>query len=223
MLRFVITGTSQGIGLEFTKQILAAGHQVMAIARPSAHLKDLHALKEIHPGNLTVMEIDLIQEQSIELIGSRVKEWGTIDVLINNAGIYGKDDSRQDFDQSFLVNSTIPFLLTQKLLPFLKKSSAPKLILISSQMGSIDDASGGSYAYRASKAALNMLGKCLSQDHQWLTTLIFHPGWVLTNMGGGAAPVTPPASVKGMLNIIYAASIKDSGKYQTYEGRKLSW
>lgn len=223
MLRFVITGTSQGIGLEFTRQVLSAGHQVMAIARPSSHLKDLHSLKEHYQTNLNIVEIDLTKDGSLELIESRVKEWGTVDVLINNAGIYGKDDSRQDFDQSFLVNSTIPFLLTMKLMPYLKKSSAPKLILISSQMGSLDDASGGSYAYRASKAALNMLGKCLFQDHHWLTTLIFHPGWVQTNMGGGAAPVMPPASVKGMLNIIYAASINESGKYQTYEGKKLNW
>lgn len=222
-MKFVITGTSQGIGLEFTKQVLKDGHHVLAIARPSSHLQELRSLIEKYPKTLSLIEIDLAEEKVISLIESRVKEAGAVDVLINNAGVYGKSDSRDDFDQSFLVNSTIPYLLTQSLLPSLKQSSAPKLVLISSQMGSIQDASGGSYSYRASKAALNMMGKCFSLDHPWLTTLIFHPGWVQTNMGGGAAPVLPHDSVKGMLKLIYAAGAKDSGKYQTFEGARLNW
>jgi NAD(P)-dependent dehydrogenase (short-subunit alcohol dehydrogenase family) len=224
MLNYLITGTSQGIGLEFTRQVLEEGHRVLAVARPSSHLKNLHDLKEKYSDRLMIAEVDLKDESAIQMVSESAQSLNQVDVLINNAGIYGKDDSYQDFTTSFNTNSIVPYFLTQSLLSLLKKSRNPKVIFISSQMGSIaDNSSGGAHSYRASKAAVNMIAKGIALDQRWLTSLVFHPGWVQTRMGGGGAPVAPADSVKGMLRIIAEASLSESGKFQSYQGRELPW
>lgn len=224
MLNYVITGTSQGIGLEFTRQVLQAGHRVLAVARPSSHLKELHELKEKYADILIIAEVDLKDERAIAKVVESASALGTVDVLINNAGIYGKNDSYQDFTDSFNTNSIVPYFLTTALFAALKKSRHPKVIFISSQMGSIaDNSSGGAHSYRASKAAVNMIAKGIAMDERWLTSLVFHPGWVQTRMGGGGAPVSPVDSVKGMLKIIAESDLSDSGKFQSYQGRALPW
>lgn len=222
MSNIVITGTSQGIGLEFTRQSLAAGHRVLAIVRHSNHMHELKTLTA-NP-KLQICETDLTQSEAIPLIQEALKQWEKVDILINNAGVYLEDKSVENFLQSFHVNSIIPYFLTKSLFPFLKKSASPRAIFISSQMGSIqDNSSGGSHAYRASKAALNMIVKGLSQEESWLTSTTFHPGWVQTNMGGENAPVQPEDSVRGLLKIIHELGPKDSGRFLTFQGKSLPW
>lgn len=118
----------------------------------------------------------------------------------------------------------MPLLITKSLLPKLKESKRPVALEITSQMGSIaDNTSGGSYSYRASKAAMNMLFKSLSVDEKWLTTLLVHPGWVQTRMGGEKAPTTPRESAKGIWNLIDKAHPSQSGSFLTFRGESLPW
>ena len=91
-------------------------------------------------------------------------------------------------------------------------------------MGSIDDnSSGGYYAYRSSKAALNMLNKSLAMDNPWLTTIVVHPGWVKTDMGGSQAPLTVEESTEGIWKLIKSKGPADSGKFFDYRGQILKW
>jgi NAD(P)-dependent dehydrogenase (short-subunit alcohol dehydrogenase family) len=125
---------------------------------------------------------------------------------------------------SFAVNSVAPFEVTQALLPLLRKSSRPRVAHITSRMGSIaDNGSGGYYAYRASKTALNMINMSLARDHAWLTTVVVHPGWVRTQMGGAEAPVEPQSSASGIWRLIEGLGRTDSGRFFDYTGNELPW
>ena len=171
----VITGTSRGIGFELTKYALSKGHHVLAIARKPEASSSLVELHKSHT-KLELMALDLLDKDAHNLIAKRVESWPQVDVIINNAGIYEKDQTIEDFEKSFLTNSIKPFFITRALLPLLKKSKHPVSLQITSMMGSIaDNTSGGSYSYRASKAALNMLFKSFSIDEKWLTSLLIHP------------------------------------------------
>ena len=105
-------------------------------------------------------------------------------------------------------------------------NSLTTVAMISSLMGSIDDCrSGRSYAYRASKTALNMLSVAMKKEslEDNISFLILHPGWVKTRMGGEHAPVELFDSVDGMLNLIKNHTLKDSGRFVQYDGVDLPW
>jgi NAD(P)-dependent dehydrogenase (short-subunit alcohol dehydrogenase family) len=217
-----ITGASKGIGLELTGKVLSAGHSVFAVARAPGPA--LTKLQKEFAGKLTVYKADLRNEKAIEKIADALENWPQLDLLINNAGIYPEAAKVEDFLECFHVNSIIPFLLSKALLPKLRKGHEPKLVQITSLMGSIaDNGSGGSYAYRASKSALNMLNKCLAVENSWLTAVVIHPGWVQTDMGGKGAPLTVEISVNGIWRVTQALKPEDSGKFLDYTGKFLPW
>jgi NAD(P)-dependent dehydrogenase (short-subunit alcohol dehydrogenase family) len=223
IMYFVITGTSRGIGLELTHHALVQGHHVLAIARKPHDSKELLDLKEMFK-ELEILAVDLLDQDAHKKIAQAVQSWPMVDVLINNAGIYTEDEKLEDFEQSFLTNSIKPLFITRALLPKLKLSKRAVSLQITSQMGSIaDNSSGGSYSYRASKAALNMLFKSLSVDEKWLTCLQVHPGWVQTRMGGASAPTSPRESVLGIWKLITEASSEQSGSFLSYKGSELPW
>jgi NAD(P)-dependent dehydrogenase (short-subunit alcohol dehydrogenase family) len=123
------------------------------------------------------------------------------------------------------VNSVAPTLLASALAPNVIAAKG-KMIAITSQMGSIaDNGSGGWLAYRASKAALNAAWKTLSVD--WASAPVaiamLHPGWVQTDMGGRAAPLSPAESVTALRHVIDGLSAKDKGLFLNHKGEKLAW
>ncbi len=219
-----ITGVSRGIGLGLTKKAIAHGHRVLGVARHPEESKELAELRHQYPENLQILKLDLRDNDAAAKIQASVAHYPHIDLLINNAGILEKGESREEFMRSFEVNSYLPFMVTQGLLPKLQRSSNPKAIHLSSMMGSIaDNSSGGYYAYRSSKAALNMINKSLSVDHPWLASIVVHPGWVQTRMGGEGAPTSVDDSTTGLWNVIEKLELKDSGRYFDYHGRELPW
>lgn len=222
-MKVLITGTSRGIGLSLTKQALTAGHEVIALARKTRE-GALASLKADFPKTLTLVEADLTSETGIKAAEAAVAAFGSLDILINNAGVMKRDLTKQSFAESFLVNATIPFLMTKAMLPFLSKAKEPKVAQISTLMGSIaDNSSGGYYEYRSSKAALNMITKSLTLDHPNVRFAIIHPGWVKTDMGGDGAPVEPDDSAQGIWKQINALTAKTSGCYVDFQGKALSW
>lgn len=221
-MKILITGTSRGIGLELTRRALLRGDHVLAVARTPESSKNLIELKSQYHDHLQLLDIDLTSDEAAQKMAEAVGD--SLDILINNAGVLLQGESVEDFMQSFRINSVAPFLITKALLSALKKSNQPKLAQITSTMGSIDDnTSGGYYAYRASKAALNMINKSITVDNPWLTTVVMHPGWVKTDMGGASAPIPPETSAKGIWDVIFNLKPAESGKFFDFRGREIAW
>jgi NAD(P)-dependent dehydrogenase (short-subunit alcohol dehydrogenase family) len=215
-MNIVITGTSRGIGLELCKQ--AKGNLILAVARQPQESAELEAV------GVQTLAVDLRDAEAPAKIAAVVKNWGSLDLLINNAGVYKGDETAEDFLTTFHVNCVAPFLVTKALLPALQRSGAPKVVNITSKMGSItDNTSGGSYSYRASKAALNMINKTLAADNPWLTAIVVHPGWVQTDMGGMGAPVQLKDSATGIWSLIQKLKRADTGRFFDYRGESIPW
>jgi len=223
-MNIVVTGGSRGIGLELVRLALAKENKVLAVARRPKDSPGLSALQGEFGNNLQVVAADFADFNAPSQVTGGLSDWGHVDVLFNNAGILRQGVTPEDFMQSFQVNSVAPFLMTKALTPWLKKSRAAKVVNITSLMGSIEDnKSGGYYAYRASKAALNMINKSLALDLDWLTSIVAHPGWVKTEMGGSAAPLSPAESALGIWNLCESVSLKQSGRFYDYRGKELPW
>lgn len=231
MPNVLITGANRGIGLEFTRQYAKAGWQVFACSRHT-DAEELNDIADQYPGKIGLHTLDVSDHRQIERLAQQLA--GTpIDVLINNAGIYpgGPKESfgTIDYDawvKAFQVNTMAPMKMTEAFIDHVAKSSQKKIVNITSKMGSIDDnTSGGYYLYRSSKTALNMVVKSLSLDlaPRGITTIVMHPGWVQTDMGGSHAPTPPERSVAGMRNVIAGLSQKDSGKFYNFNGQEILW
>lgn len=223
-MNVVITGTSRGIGLALARIALAAGHRLLAVARAPEDSPTLAALARQYPGQAAFLAADLRDERAARDIAVAVHAWDAVDVLVNNAGILRESATRADFMDSFAVNAVAPFEVTQALLPMLRRSSSPRVVHLTSRMGSVaDNTSGGYYAYRASKAALNMVNRSLARDNTWLTAILVHPGWAKTDMGGAGATVDVRDSAGGIWRLIESAQLAQSGRFFDYQGRELPW
>jgi NAD(P)-dependent dehydrogenase (short-subunit alcohol dehydrogenase family) len=224
MMNAFITGVSRGIGLGLTRKAIEQGFRVFGVARHPEDSKELTELRHQYPEKLEILKLDLRDDQASHLIQKAIRHYPHFDLLINNAGIYEKGESKEEFLRSFEVNSYLPLMITQSLLPKLKNAKAPKAIHLSSMMGSItDNNSGGSYAYRSSKSALNMINKSLSIDFPWLTTIVVHPGWVQTRMGGVGATTSVQESTNGLWKVIEKIEKSESGQFIDFQGRQLAW
>ncbi|HJO11982.1 MAG: short-chain dehydrogenase [Gammaproteobacteria bacterium] len=230
MATYLVTGTNRGIGLEFVEQLIQRGDEILATCRnidTALELKQLH----ITYADLHLLELDLSQPESLHNFANQLKG-AAIDVFINNAGVYGPKNvefgtvNRRVWAQVFQVNTIAPLLLTQALEDNFKRGNDKKLVYISSKVGSIDDnRGGGGYIYRSSKTALNQVVKSLSIDlyEDGFIATALHPGWVLTEMGGPNALISPSTSVSGMLQVIDGLTLEQSGCFINYDGTEIPW
>lgn len=230
MRTIFITGSNRGIGLGLAQSYLQAGNKVIAAARNPEGARDLWELERDYGNRLQVVTCDVSDEKSIESLKGQLNGVQAIDVLINNAGVYldgnkGLSELTSEIVQkSFQVNVTGPLLVTRVLLPLLQKAKQPVVGNVSSMMGSItDNKSGGSYAYRMSKTALNMFTKCLAQEDKRLIAVTLHPGWVQTQMGGPNALITVEESVSGLFKLLESLKPQDSGKFYDFRGQEKPW
>ena len=227
--RVVVTGAGRGLGLEFVRQYLRRGWEVHALLRKPERLREMVQKSS----QLVASECDVADAGSVvtaaEAVGTR---WDSLDLLINNAGVNGRaDDSMTQLDMAdvrevFEVNTIGPVEVSRALLPLLARNSGAKIIHVTSKMGSIDDNdSGGWWAYRISKAALNMA--CANMAHELrdagIGTMVVHPGWVRTDMGGSMAPLGVQESVSGMVEVIDGLTLQDSGCFRDYSGAPVPW
>lgn len=226
---WLVTGSSRGIGLALVKQLLTRGHTVIGACRNPDGARDLWEVQGDYSTRFKSIKIDLNEPTTIAQAAALLKGQ-TIDVLVNNAGVLlGQTGGLREFNssdvaKSFEVNSIGPMRVTAAFLANLESSHCPKVVNVTSMMGSIaDNTSGGYYAYRMSKNALNMFGKCLSLEFPKITTLSLHPGWVKTDMGGVQAPTEIYDSVEGIIDVISGATLKDSGRFVDFRGKVLPW
>ncbi|MBS0002393.1 MAG: SDR family oxidoreductase [Thioalkalivibrio sp.] len=231
MKTVVITGCSRGIGLEFVRQLIARGDRVFAGARHPEGSPELTELAQAHGDQLTVLPLDVTSPAHRVNLAATIGD-RPVDLLISNAGVYGPvpdrlgDTDEKAWLETFRVNVVAPRQIVEALLPQLRMGQRPCIALLSSKMGSIgDNGSGGVYIYRSSKAALNAVGVSLARDldNEGILTLILHPGWVLTDMGGPHAEITVTESVTGMLKTLDNASPGDNGRFIDIDGSTIPW
>lgn len=230
MATVLVIGANRGIGLEFVKQYLAKGDQVIATCRDLATAEDLTRLQNEN-SNLQILTLDVASDESLAAFPEQLGETA-VDVFINNAGVYGPRDSvfgnvdETNWLPVLRINSIAPMLLTQRIIKNLKLGQEKKLLYVTSKMGSIDDnKGGGSYVYRSSKAALNAVVKSIAVDlsSEGFSTAVLHPGWVQTDMGGPNALIDTQTSVSGMIGVIDGLSRDQSGSFFNYDGSIIPW
>lgn len=224
MKRVAITGANRGIGLEMVKQLSANGDEILACIRSPETAVSLEGLKGV-----SIAVVDVSDPASCEKAATA---FGPLDLLVCNAGQYrvrGRLDdpnyTAENWAEVLATNVSGAFFTTRAFLPFLAKPGG-KIAIISSRMGSnTDSVSGGSYIYRASKAAATNLASNLAVDlkQDGVAVGAYHPGHVGTDMGGETAPVTPSDSAAGLLNQFHALSLENTGTYAEYNGNKLSY
>ncbi len=227
MTTILVTGANRGIGLEFVRQY-ADGASIIACCRKPAEAKELNALAKSK--DVRVMELDTGDASSAARLGRALKG-EAVDILINNAGVYGPDKQSaahsdyEGFAETFRINSIGPLIVSQALRDNLMAGRDKKLVVLTSKMGSISDSSGGALAYRASKAAVNMImhGLALDWAKDGILVGILHPGWVKTDMGGRGAMITPEESVRGLRQRIAELTPETSGHFFDYLGKEIAW
>lgn len=209
-MHIVITGANRGIGRALAEHLTGAGHSVTGTARSGEAMQ-----------RLDVTDPTSHAAFAASLAGKPV------DLLVCNAGVYIDKGQPLEtgfapdlWERTFATNVTGVFLTVQALLPNLRAGTG-KIAIISSQMASQTNAAGGSYIYRASKAAALNLGRNLAQDlkRDGIAVGIYHPGWVQTDMGGGAASITPAESARGLAQRFDALSVATTGCFETWDGR----
>ncbi|MDI1448770.1 SDR family oxidoreductase [Polyangium sp. 6x1] len=229
-MRIVITGANRGIGLELARRYLERGDHVDAGVRNPAAASELAALGQAASGRLRVLACDVEDDASVRAFAAALGDV-TVDVLFNNAGVMGKWLSLADLDfedvlRTFNTNTVGTLRVTSALLPHLRRSTTRKIVNMSSRMGSIaDNTSGGAYAYRTSKAALNMASKTMAVDlrDEHFTVIALHPDWVKTDMGGPEAPMTVEDAVAGILALVDRISRTESGGFYHFRGDTIPW
>ena len=231
----LITGANRGIGLAFAHSFAADGWRVHACCRDPDGAEDLAALSVVMAsadtaGAVMLHRLDVTDGSRIAGL-SRELAGEAIDVLVNNAGVMGPGTGFGEMDYDgwlpvFETNTLAPMRMAEGFVEQVAKSGRKLIVNISSIMGSLgENAGGGAIIYRSSKAALNMVSKSLSAElaPRGITVIVFHPGWVSTDMGGPDAAVTPGESVEGMRAVIERVTPNDSGRFFNFDGHEIQW
>lgn len=216
----VITGANRGIGLALSQQLSAQGYDIIGVCRQTSD--ELDAL-----ANQVISGIDITDSSCVEQV-ARTLDGQSIDLLVNNAGLL-ENNSLGDIDYDSMrrmmeINAYAPLRMTEALVDNLSKGA--KVALVTSRMGSIaDNDSGGSYGYRASKAALNAIGKSLAVDlkPRGIAVALLHPGYVQTRMVNFGGFISPEESAQGLVQRIDALTLENSGSFWHSNGDELPW
>jgi NAD(P)-dependent dehydrogenase (short-subunit alcohol dehydrogenase family) len=243
MENVLITGANRGFGLEFTRQYVTRGDHVFATCRNPTGARDLQRLQSEFPDRLTIIQLDVSNQSSIdecyEVVRNRIN---TLDILINNAGIRLSGGATLETSTSewfgslqfdgvldvLRVNAVAPILIAQRFLSMLTQSQNPRIINISSWLGSIAERTpdfDNDYGYSGSKAALNMFSRILAlrlAKHNIIVTPL-DPGWARTDMGGEEAEQDVDESVSHMIKLIDDITLEQSGRFLRWDGGETAW
>jgi NAD(P)-dependent dehydrogenase (short-subunit alcohol dehydrogenase family) len=230
--RVVITGANRGLGLELARQHSERGDEVWAGCRRPDDATELSRLT-IHVG-----QVDMASEASIERFAESLGP-APIDILYNNAGIdarsLGVDDGARDvlqlsgehFLDEMRTNAVGPMLLTRALLDRLTASSNPRVVNVSSQVGSMEVAHtiGRDIGYVSSKAALNMISvrQSVHLRDAGIVVIALHPGFLKTDMGGARADLPTSEGATGILTLVDSLTMADSGTFRRWDGTVHPW
>jgi NAD(P)-dependent dehydrogenase (short-subunit alcohol dehydrogenase family) len=221
---WLVSGANRGIGWEVARRLAARGDRVTPSVRNEATRASLELAGAAEP-----LVFDTRDEAAIHAAAAKLSE--PVDVLIANAGVYGpqrQSATDMDFDgvlDLFNINTLGPLRTAQAFLPLLRKSRNPRIVFISSAMGSMALAGSNNIGYRAAKAALNKFMQGLAEDlhEQGVTVISMHPGWVRTDMGGPNAPLSVEESAAGVIKTIDALTLEQTGSFLNYRGETVAW
>lgn len=231
MRSVLITGANRGIGLEHARRYAERGARVWATARAPEEAEDLNALALAHRGNVELLAYDAADPGAAKAIKDRLGE-APLDLLFANAGAMGgRRQSFGDVDTDAVldliqVNALAPLKLAEALADNVAASERKAMAFQTSLMGSIgDNGSGGAYAYRLSKAALNMVGRSVAHDlrARGVIAVLLHPGWVRTRMGGPSGRISVEECVAGQQQLLDSLTASQSGRFFNFDGRELPW
>ncbi len=228
----LVTGGNRGIGFEVARTLAKSDCRVIITARNAE--EGQKATEAIHQegGDVVFQLLDVTREDQIESVKAYIqKEWGTLDVLVNNAGVFldsfpgsAFESSADTVLRSFTANSLAPFLMCRAMLPFMIKQDYGRIVNVSSKMGSLSEMGAGAPGYRMSKTALNAVTRIFSEETKGKDILInsAHPGWVKTRMGGAGAQRT---IAEGADTIVWLATLPKGGPTGGFfSGRQpLAW
>ena len=239
MTTVLITGANRGLGLAMAERYLARPeHAVIACCRAPEKAAALQALAQQH-GGLRILPLDVTDGASVAALAGRLAGL-PIDILISNAGIYGKSvpattgfadqrfgvsDWEADWIMPFRVNAMGPMRLAEALVDNVAASQLKKFAVITSMVASITNAMGHMFGYSASKAAANMTARNLSlalKDRGIIVNPI-HPGYAKTDMGGDGAHIEVADAVAGTMARIDDMTLETSGAFLSFDGKALPW
>ncbi|MDH3326661.1 MAG: SDR family oxidoreductase [Gammaproteobacteria bacterium] len=230
-MKILITGANRGIGLEMVKIAVSKQWQVKACCR-NPHVADkLTEVARMSGGLVSVHTLDVTDKAQIQALAYELRG-EIIDILINNAGVYGSmshqfnNIDERDWIETFKVNTIAPLNMAEAFVENIALSKKKMIATVSSKMGSIsDNTSGGSYIYRSTKTALNAVVKSMSIDlaSKGICCVLLHPGWVKTEMGGPHAEISTRESVNQIFNTLESATINDSGSFFDIDGSLIAW
>jgi len=230
-MNVLITGASRGIGLEFVRYCMQKNWRVFACCRHPQQADSLLNTAKLANGRVSVHVVDMEEQATIQALAYELRN-EAIDMLINNAGIYGSDDMRfgnvdvASWRQAFEINTIAPLKMVEAFAENLRMGQSKTVACLSSKMGSMaDNGYGNSYIYRSSKAALNAVVKSLSIDlrEQGIKAVALHPGWVKTDMGGPNAEISTRQSVAAMMSTLERLQPADSGRFIDIDGSDIPW
>jgi NAD(P)-dependent dehydrogenase (short-subunit alcohol dehydrogenase family) len=203
----LVSGVSRGIGAEIARE-LATDHGFLVFGG-ARNPDEVDRVDGIEP-----IRLDVTDQATVDAARERIeRDVGVLDALVNNAGVYGDPVGAADYDldrahEVLEVNTFGPWRLIEAFLPLMRSSSRPRIVNVSSGAGQLSDMNGGRAAYRLSKSALNALTRTLASDERWVKVNTMCPGWVRTDMGGGAAPRSVE---EGADTAVWLATLPDDG------------
>ena len=227
----LVTGGNRGIGMEVCRQLAALGISVIMGSRDQE--KGVAAAKQLAAGGLVteVRQLDVASVQSIrECMNWVRRDIGRLDILVNNAGIMLEEDEDDPLEELEIVRDTMqtnvygPFLLSRLAVPIMKSRRYGRIVNLSSGMGSLAEIGAGYFAYRLSKAGINVLTRVVAAETEGMGILVnsVDPGWVQTGMGGRSATRTVE---KGAETVVWLATLPDSGPTGTFfrDRKPIAW
>lgn len=247
MATLLITGGNRGIGFGLVRTYLENEWNVIATCRRPEKAEELKTLEKNYGDNLSILEMDVNDQKHIDNVVQSLDKT-SVDLLINNAGAvemakYGSgayekingvpidDPDLRKYDYSewehvLRTNVLGPARVTGSFIENLKKSDRGVVVMMTSGLASVSNTwQAGRYAYRTSKAALNML---MRSSGEWLegfgiTAVAISPGWTRTDMGGPNASNSIEQASVGVYQVITGISSKDAGKFLNFDGTTLPW
>ena len=238
MASILITGARQGLGLELTRQCVAAGWRVLATCLQPDTAKDLNKLAAAHPDRFSIHQLDVRNHAEVEALGSALR--GTaIDVLYNNAGTKGPEE--QDFGaidytawrEVLETNLLAPMKMAEVFADHVAASERKQIITMASGHASLawnkpgrpGPEGGGLTYYRTSKVGVNMITRnlALALEPRGITVVALAPGHVRTEMGGADAPLGVEESVAGIIRVLDGLTPADTGSFLLFDGTTYSW
>jgi NAD(P)-dependent dehydrogenase (short-subunit alcohol dehydrogenase family) len=235
MERIFITGANRGIGFGIVQKYLERGNaRIFAACRNPDQANELRQLAENHPEAVTIIQLDLSDNSSIDAAFAQVNEHiDGLDVLINNAAMRFPDEQElfgaikaDEFLHSMHVNAVSPFMIVQTFVDLLKAGNNPRIVNVTT--GTLVPVEYNlPYNYCISKAALNMITRYFAVNlaEFGIISIGLYPGWVQTEMGlsgGGDPPLTIEESGKGIVEVISDLTMVNNEQFIAWNGRILS-